>query len=444
MLASGVVLLVVVLQHTLDVNKENIMAIAPSFTTGLLGYNPREEQLQQQKMLAGLFGQAASPYEKIGIGIGQLCGALIGGLMGDSPAQKKEKAVMDVKQQADAQFAPGTAEYFSFVAENLPAEYADSRAYAAQEAAKAQAASDKTYLDRVKTVTENPQQLNIVSAPISAQVQAQIAKMSAGGQPLNESQIAALQASPQYQQLIGLTSAQEAGITKQAPVTNERVNQGLYALALKEANGDPEKAAIIYNNREQAERRRVAESGVAPPPGNVPLNVLSQAIDITTQYTKAPKLALDNIGRIAVIGEEVKRNPSALPQFKRELVKLAGDSQIGQNEVKAILGSAGFASDVINGVNNFLTGAPTNVKIDDVLRGVKALETYTANQYETGRQKAKTVLDQGRIAPETRDAILPPAYKMPKAPPKVGEVRGGYRFKGGDPADEKNYVKVAQ
>jgi hypothetical protein len=266
--------------------------------------------------------------------------------------------------------------------------------------------------------------------------------MSAGGQTLNEQQIAALQASPQYQQLVGLTAAREAGVAKQAPVVNEQVNQGLYALALKEAGGDPQKAAIIYNNREQAEKRKVAEAGVAPAPGNVPLNVLSQAIDITTQYTKGSKQSLDSIGRIAAIGEQVKSNPTVLPQFKRELVKLAGDSQIGQNEVKAILGSAGFASDVINGVNSFLTGAPTNVKIDDVLRGVKALEAYSANQYEIGRQKAKTVLDQGRIAPETRDAILPPAYQMPKAPPKVGEVRGGYRFKGGDPADKNNYVKV--
>ena len=418
------------------------MAIAPSFTTGLLGYDPLEQQRQQQKLWAGMYGQASSPYEKIGMGVGQLGAALIGGLMGDSPQQKKEKVVADIKQQADAQFVPGSPEYFRFVAENLPAEYADSRAYAAQEAMKAETAAQKMYLDRVKTVTENPAQMGIVSAPISAQVQAQIAKMSPSGQPLTESQIAALQASPQYQQLVGLTSAQEAGVVKQAPVTNEIVNRGLYAEALKEAGGDPQKAAIIYNQREQAEKRKVAEAGVAPTPGNVPLNVLSQAIDITTQYTKAPKQSLDNIGRIAAIGEQVKKNPTVLPQFKRELVKLAGDSQIGQNEVKAILGSAGFASDVINGVNSFLTGAPTNVKIDDVLRGVKALEVYAANQYSAGRQKAKTVLDQGRIAPETRDAILPPAYQLPKAPPQVGEIRGGYRFKGGDPADKNNYVKV--
>ena len=418
------------------------MAIAPSFTTGLLGYDPLEQQRQQQKMWAGMYGQASSPYEKIGIGIGQLGGALIGGLMGDSPQQKKEKVVADIKQQADAQFTPGSPEYFRFVAENLPAEYADSRAYAAQEAMKAETAAQKMYLDRVKTVTENPAQMGIVSAPISAQIQSQIARMSAGGQPLNEQQIAELQASPQYQQLVGLTSAQQAGVTKQAPVIGERVNQALYEDAFRRADGDPIKAAQIYDAEEQAKKKGVAAAGVAPAPGNVPLTVLSQAMDITSQYTKAPKQSLDNIGRIAAIGEQVKKNPTVLPQFKRELVKLAGDSQIGQNEVKAILGSAGFASDVINGVNSFLTGAPTNVKIDDVLRGVKALETYAAKQYEDGRQKAKIVLDQGRIAPETRDAILPPAYQMPKAPPKVGEIRGGYRFKGGNPADKNNYVKV--
>jgi hypothetical protein len=418
------------------------MAIAPSFSTNLLGYDPLEQQRQQQKLWAGMYSQASSPYEKIGIGVGQLGAALVGGLMGDSPQQKKEKAVMDIKQQADQQFTPGTPEYFRFVAENLPAEYADSRAYAAQEAAKAQAAADKMYLDRVKTVTENPQQLGIVSAPISAQVQSQIARMSAGGQPLNEQQIAALQASPQYQQLVGLTSAQQAGVTKAAPSTTETVNRGLYNEALKEAKGDPEKAAQIYNAREVSERRSVSAAGVAPVSGAVPLNVISQAIDITNQYTKAPKLSLDNIGRIAAIGEQVKQNPTILPQFKRELVKLAGDSQIGQNEVKSVLGSAGFASDVINGVNAFLTGAPTNVKIDDVLKGVKALEVYAAKQYDAGRQKAKIVLEEGKIPQETRDAILPPAYQMPKPAPKVGTVQGGFRFKGGNPADQTNWEAV--
>lgn len=399
------------------------MAIAPSFSTNLLGYDPLEQQRQQQKLWAGLYGQASSPYEKIGIGVGQLGAALIGGLMGDSPAQKKEKAVMTVKQQADTQFTPGTPEYFRFVAENLPAEYADSRAYAAQEAAKAQAAADKMYLDRVKTVTENPAQLDIVSAPISAQVQSQIARMSVGGQPLNEKQIAELQASPQYQQLVGLTSAQRAGVTKQAPVINEQVNQGLYAIALKEANGDPEKAAIIYNQRELDERKKIAAAGVAQPlqSGAIPFTTIKQAQDTVNEYTAKPKLALDNIGRIAAIGEQVKKNPTALPLFKRELVKLSGDAQIGQNEVKNILGSEGFASDVINGVNNFLEGKPTNVKIDNVLQGVQALEAYAAKKYTTGREQARTVLELGNIDVNAQQRLLPKEYRLPGTPPALSD-----------------------
>lgn len=420
------------------------MAIAPSFSTGLLGYDPLEQQRQQQKMWAGLYGQASSPYEKIGIGVGQLGAALIGGLMGDSPQQKKEKVVADIKQQADSQFTPGSPEYFRFVAENLPAEYADSRAYAAQEAAKAQAAADKMYLDRVKTVTENPAQMGIVSAPISAQVQSQIARMSSGGQPLNEKQIAELQASPQYQQLVGLTSAQQAGVTKQAPVIGERVNQGLYAIALKEADGDPEKAAIIYNQRELDERKKVAAAGVAQPlqSGAIPFTTIKQAKDVVNEYTAKPKLALDNIGRIAAIGQEVKNNPTSLTLFQRELVKLSGDAQIGQNEVKNILGSEGFASDVINGVNKFLEGKPTNVKIDNILKGVKALEVYSANRYMAGREEARQVLELGNIDANAQQKLLPKEYKLPVPAPRVGAVKGGFRFKGGDPADQNNWEAV--
>lgn len=139
------------------------MAIAPNFTTGLLGYNPREEQLQQQKLLAGLFGQASSPYEKIGIGVGQLGGALIGGLMGDSPAQKREKTLLSVKEAADQQFIPGSPEYFKFVADNLPAgaEYSQSKDLANQEFLKARKAALVEETNERKAVREDPESLDL-------------------------------------------------------------------------------------------------------------------------------------------------------------------------------------------------------------------------------------------------------------------------------------------
>jgi hypothetical protein len=139
------------------------MAIAPSFTTGLLGYNPREEQLQQQKLWAGLYGQASSPYEKIGIGLGQLGGALIGGLTGESATQKRERTLLTVKEAADQQFVPGSPEYYKYVADNLPAgaEYSQSKDLATQEFLKARKAADEAFAAERKGVRDDPESVDV-------------------------------------------------------------------------------------------------------------------------------------------------------------------------------------------------------------------------------------------------------------------------------------------
>lgn len=227
----------------------------------------------------------------------------------------------------------------------------------------------------------------------------------------------AQQAAAQYQKAILNEATVEQKTREKTPAIGEKVNQALYADALRRAGGDPIKAAQIYDAEELAKRKSVAASGVAPAPGQVPLTVLGQAQDIADKYTAKSKARLDNIGGIVAIANQVKTNPTALPQFKRELVKLAGDSQIGQNEVKSILGSEGLGADVVDAVNTFLTGAPTDVKIDKVLEGVKAIEKYTAGQYETGRQKARKVLAQGKIDPETQAAVLPDPYGVKKSSP---------------------------
>jgi hypothetical protein len=154
------------------------MAIAPSFTTGLLGYNPREEQLQQQKLWAGLYGQASSPYEKIGMGVGQLGSALIGGLMGENATQKRERTLLSVKEAADQQFIPGTPEYYKYVADNLPAgaEYSQSKDLATQEFLKARKAADEAFAAERKGVREDPESLDVYTSkyatPLLAKAQA--------------------------------------------------------------------------------------------------------------------------------------------------------------------------------------------------------------------------------------------------------------------------------
>ena len=387
------------------------MAIAPSFSTGLLGFDPLEQQRQQQKLWAGLYGQASSPYEKIGIGVGQLGAALVGGLMGDSPQQKKEKVVADVKQQADAQFTPGTPEYFRFVAENLPAEYADSRAYAAQEAMKAEAAAQKMYLDRVKTVTENPEQMGIVSAPISSQVQSQIARMSAGGQPLNESQIAALQASPQFQQLAGLTAAQEAGVVKQAPATPEIVNRELLAQAVQDADGDVRQGAILYNQRRLAEKERVAKASVPLTAGNVKTSDISTFVSNVATQTKPTREKLERFNELKTIVNNIQNgNTQAVPQLERWLVTAAGDKQIGMNEVKQIANAGGIVERSVGGVQKFLVGLPTKDKLTKITEMIDSLEDRAGQNLNKNLDKLTQVWGTSELPRETIEAELGERY----------------------------------
>lgn len=224
------------------------------------------------------------------------------------------------------------------------------------------------------------------------------------------------QAAQAYQKAALNEATVSAKLREKVPLTGEVVNQALYADAFRRSDGDPIKAAQLYDKEEQAKRKSIVAAGI-PAPGEVPLTVIGQAQVIADRYTSKPLARLETIGGIVAIANEVKNNPTALPQLRRELVKLAGDSQIGQNEVKSILGSSGFSADVIDGVNKFLTGAPTDAKIDDVLRGVKALETYASGQYEVGRKKAQKVLAQGKIDPETQAAVLPDPYGVKKVTP---------------------------
>jgi hypothetical protein len=164
-----------------------------------------------------------------------------------------------------------------------------------------------------------------------------------------------------------------------------------------------------FNKEQQEGRVRVAAAAV-PAPGMVGVSDLKGAKSIVDDYTKAPRDKLKSVGEIGVLINQISTNPTALPQLQRSLVKLAGDSQIGQNEVKNILGSSGFTADVIDGVNKFLTGAPTNAKIQDVARGVKAIEEFYAKQYEQGRETSKRVLSNAKLDARTIDDLIPKAY----------------------------------
>lgn len=138
--------------------------MATVFQKGLFGGDPAEIAAQQQKVWSNMYASAQSPYEKMGIALGQLGGALLGG---ETSAQAKAKTITDVLNSAQSSFTPGTAEYFKYVAENIPPEYADSRAYAISEYQKAQKAELETTVAVNKQVKENPETVAEFAAPLA-------------------------------------------------------------------------------------------------------------------------------------------------------------------------------------------------------------------------------------------------------------------------------------
>lgn len=177
------------------------------------------------------------------------------------------------------------------------------------------------------------------------------------------------------------------------------------------------KAADAFKEWKSSFKQKEAAAGVAPGEAKIP--DLRTAQSIVNDYLGKSKESLSTIKTINNYGEMIKAgNSSQLPQFQRALVKLVGDSQIGQNELKNILGSGGIAADLVDGVTKFMTGAPSNAKIDDVLKGVKVLERQVQESYRSGQEQARRVLTNSKFDTKIVDDLVGPALKT--TPPAGG------------------------
>jgi hypothetical protein len=143
------------------------MAIG-QFQKGLLGYDPMELKALEQKQWQSLYANAQSPYEKMGIALGQLGGALVGEFMGGASATDvKAKAINEAVAKAGQQYTQGTSEYYKAIADALPAEYVDSKEYATQEYLKTKKAETTTWSDSIKAVKDNPELLTTFQQPLA-------------------------------------------------------------------------------------------------------------------------------------------------------------------------------------------------------------------------------------------------------------------------------------
>lgn len=149
--------------------------MATTFTKGLFGgVSPQEQQLQQQKLWAGLYGQAASPYEKMGLALAQLGGAALG----VDELGSKTTVLNKVLAEAANQFPVGSADYYKYVAQNIPPEYADSREFAATTYREAVKKEREDYTSTVKAIKEAPETLDQYTAPLA---QSLLQKATAAG-----------------------------------------------------------------------------------------------------------------------------------------------------------------------------------------------------------------------------------------------------------------------
>lgn len=133
--------------------------MATSLQKGLFGGDPVAMQQAEKQQWAAMYGQAGSPYEKMGLALGQLGGKLFGGA---NPMETKAAAITKALQNAAAQYQQGTPEYYKAVAEDPSlAEYADSREFAAQKYLEAKKASAEEFAAERKGVREDPGSVDV-------------------------------------------------------------------------------------------------------------------------------------------------------------------------------------------------------------------------------------------------------------------------------------------
>jgi hypothetical protein len=413
--------------------------------TQILGYDPEERKRKRQEEAARVSASLLSgdPYRSIGFSIGQLFGAGANKLFGsEDPEIKFQSTVREAISSASQNYEAGSADYYKSLAASLPqtSEYANSIATAMELAQKAGQEEEKQFRDTMKFVSDNPQALTGEAQKLNARI---AAKLRAAGvdptQPLsrvNEMGVAEpidpaysaqvdqfIQALPETQRLNALSEAAVTGSLKLDAVLNKPPEivktPADFAAAGKELGfgvrpniGDYSQAeTTAINNLIEGRKVRIAGAGV-PPSGQVKITDIATAQAVVDRYVKDPKDKLTTVNNARTqLALAFKGEGAALPQLQRQLVKLVGDSQIGQGEVRDALGSAGIVSDTISAVNKFMTGVPTKDKLKSVEQVIDALENINARSFNQGRLQAEQVVNEAKFSEQTKKTLVPPPYK---------------------------------
>lgn len=273
------------------------MVSKTTYTT-LLGYDPREDELTRRKLWAGMYAGASSPYEKIGIGLSQLGGALFDKAFGDEtddPVSQINKVATDASQQ----FQVNSPEYFNYIAANVS--NPTVRQNAAALALEAESKATKKTREDIEFVSKNPDQLATELQTLTDRLERKAKVLGwTPEDPLNQEVPPEIQAklekTPEYKKILQLSSAgQTAIMDREQKERKEVLTLENLETTIKKNKAELEKIGTNFDAGTRWNYERDAAIKALAAAGYKPDDELRGADKLNTALVSAQKVALRDV-----------------------------------------------------------------------------------------------------------------------------------------------------
>lgn len=378
----------------------------------LLGYDPFEEERNRQKLWAGLYSGASSPWEKVGIGIGQLGGALFGG---ESRTTTDRNTIDQTIAEVSQQYQQNSPDFWKELANRLPEGMSNAKSYAMSKATEVEAANTKALREDVKFYNENPSVATEKLQELQGKIETVATKL--GYDPTRPETLtpqiqAVLNARPEMKQYNAISNAYQQGFYENQKKLQEAptaaADRAVFDDFVRQSDGDVVTAARKFNqyktDLKQKENTPLVAGEVKP--GDINTLVTSVNTNLKPLETK-----LRTYNEIRALIQEVQKgNTAAVPQLERFMAKAAGDNQLSATEIKQLANSGGFVEKTVGGVQKFVLGTPTVGKLNNTIDVINSLERQTAKEFNTTRDKLEATWNTSSLPAQTLEAALGKRY----------------------------------
>jgi hypothetical protein len=201
---------------------------------GLFGSATRlqEAELANRKLWQGMYANAGSPYEKMGLALAQLGGTILG-VDETGTAATEDKDLQAAISAAEQKYQVGTADFYKEIYSLIPAKYGESKDIALQRYLTLDKQEKETLNAAYESVDKRPDQYTALATPM---VQDLITKAQANGFKPEEEQLPTTAAEiakfgqtykltkdKNFVNLVGLTKTYEKSFAKEASKAEEQL-----------------------------------------------------------------------------------------------------------------------------------------------------------------------------------------------------------------------------